>query len=290
MSFWKKASYFIQYIVFLIIIEGTRILPFNTRRNVVGWITAHVIAPMVGWPNAIKRNLGYIFPDMSPEEMKPIATEVSRNVGRTICENFSGKDFRKFVADIPMQGGGVEDLREAVENKRPVILVSGHFGNYDAIRAKLGVEGVAVGALYRPTNNEFFNPYYARRLEENNAPLFGRGRKGLAQMLKFLRQGNTIAILNDQHMSKGAKLKFMGKRAKTAVSAAEMALKYNALLIPVYGVRKNGGLDFDIIIDPPIPHSEPLEMTQMLNDSLEKHVRENLGQWLWGHTRWRFKS
>lgn len=290
MSRWKKTSYFLQYVVFLIIIEGTRIVPFNMRRKIVGWISAYIIGPSVGWKKSIKRNLNYIYPDMPDEEVATISREVSRNVGRTICENFSGKDFRKLVADIPFQGEGVKDLREAQEAKRPIILVSGHFGNYDAIRAKLGVEGHAVGALYRPTNNEYFNPYYARRLEENNAPLFGRGRKGLAQMLKFLRQGNTIAILNDQHMSKGAKLKFMGKRAKTAISAAEMALKYNALLLPVYGIRKDGGLDFEIIIDPPIPHSEPLEMTQLLNDSLEKHVRANLGQWLWGHTRWRFKS
>ena len=79
----------------------------------------------------------------------------------------------------------------------------------------------------------------------------------------------------------------LGRSAKTALSAAEMALKYNCLLVPTYGVRHKNGNDFDLIIEDPIPHSDAKSMTQALNDSLAAQVRANMDQWFWIHNRWK---
>jgi KDO2-lipid IV(A) lauroyltransferase len=118
-------------------------------------------------------------------------------------------------------------------------------------------------------------------------PLFMRGRRGMAEMLKFLRQGNCIAILIDQHMAAGEELTFFGRPAYTALSAAEMALKYDALLVPGYGIRQPDGLSFEVVLEAPVPHTSAAEMTQRLNDSLEAQVREHMDQWLWVHRRWK---
>jgi len=104
-------------------------------------------------------------------------------------------------------------------------------------------------------------------------------------MVKFLRDGNTVAILLDQYVHGGTVLRFFGKPAPTSLSAADMALKYDALLVPVYGIRRRGG--FDIIAEDPIPHSTPEAMTQAINDSLEARVRADMDQWLWIHRRWK---
>ena len=106
-------------------------------------------------------------------------------------------------------------------------------------------------------------------------------------MLKFLRGGGMTGFLVDQHMNHGAPLKFFGKTAPTALSAAEMALKYDALLVPIYGIRQENGLDFTIQVDAPIPHTNAETMTQALNDSLEYLVRKHMGQWFWIHRRWK---
>jgi KDO2-lipid IV(A) lauroyltransferase len=94
-------------------------------------------------------------------------------------------------------------------------------------------------------------------------------------------------MLIDQHMRHGAPLTFLGHRALTALSAAELALKYDCLLVPVYGVRQADGLHFDLLIEPPIPHTDAATMTQAVNDSLEAQVRAHPGQWLWVHRRWK---
>jgi Kdo2-lipid IVA lauroyltransferase/acyltransferase len=106
-------------------------------------------------------------------------------------------------------------------------------------------------------------------------------------MVRFLRSGGMLGLLIDQHMKRGVRLKFFGHDAMTALSAAELALKYDALVIPTYAVRTGNGLDFEIIVEAPIPHSTAEAMTQALNDSLEALVRNHLDQWFWIHRRWK---
>jgi KDO2-lipid IV(A) lauroyltransferase len=106
-------------------------------------------------------------------------------------------------------------------------------------------------------------------------------------MIRFLKEGGMLGLLLDQRMVQGARLSFFGHEALTALSAAELALKYDALLIPVYAIRKENGLDFDILVEAPIPQASAEAMTQALNDSLEALVRQHMDQWFWIHRRWK---
>jgi KDO2-lipid IV(A) lauroyltransferase len=72
----------------------------------------------------------------------------------------------------------------------------------------------------------------------------------------------------------------------TSTAAAEWALKYDALLVPAYGIRQPDGIAFEVFVDAPVDHGDPSAMTQALNDSLERQVRERPGQWFWMHRRW----
>ena len=94
-------------------------------------------------------------------------------------------------------------------------------------------------------------------------------------------------MLIDQHMDDGAALKFFGQTAYTALSAAQMALKYDAELVPFYAIRQANGPPFRIILEAPITRGSAEAMTQALNDSLEARVRADMGQWLWSHKRWK---
>lgn len=262
-------------------------LPYRWRVPLFGALTARVVAPLAGYRRRIRDNLALVAPELSQSELKELLRAVPDNAGRTLIEIYSGREFTDRVKDLPLDGPGAAALEEAARQKRPVILVTGHFGNYDVPRAALIARGYPVGAIYMPMSNPYFNAHYERAISRIGQPLFARGRKGLAQMLKFLRSGGMTGFLVDQHMAHGAPLTFFGKTARTALSAAEMALKYNALLIPIYGVRQPNGLDFRIIVDTPVPHTDPETMTQALNDSLERLVREHMGQWFWIHRRWK---
>lgn len=262
-------------------------LPYKLRVPLCGWVMAYVIAPLAGYDKRVRDNLALIMPDLPEAEVRRLMRAVPRNVGRTLIEIYSGAEFIARATAEPLKGAGLAALDEAHAKGRPVILVTGHFGNYDASRAALIARGYRVGALYRPMGDADFNAHYVRAISRIGTPVFPRGRAGLADMVRFLRAGGMLGLLMDQHMSHGAALTFFDHPAMTALSAAELALKYDALVVPTYAVRREGGLDFDIIIEPPIPHGTPEEMTQALNDSLERLVRQHMDQWFWIHRRWK---
>jgi KDO2-lipid IV(A) lauroyltransferase len=262
-------------------------LPYAWRVPLSGWLAAHVLAPVAGYRRRVRENLALVVPDLPAKEARRVIRRVPENLGRTLIELYSGTEFATRVAALPITGPGLAAVEAAHRAGRPVMLVTGHIGNYDAVRAALLARGFRVGGLYRPMNNRYFNEHYVRAISRIGTPLFPRGRQGLSDMLRFLRSGGMLGLVLDQAMSGGARLTFFGKPALTALSAAEMALRYNALVVPAYGIRRPDGLTFDLILEAPIPAGTPEAMTQALNDSLEAQVRRHMDQWLWTHRRWK---
>ncbi|OYW55277.1 MAG: lauroyl acyltransferase [Rhodobacterales bacterium 12-65-15] len=270
-----------------LLIRGLLRLPYRWRVPVCGWVLSRLIAPIAGYRRRVRDNLALVMPDLPPAEVERIVRGVPDNVGRTVIEIYSGREFIDRALSHPLTGGGVKALEAAHAANRPVILVTGHFGNYDASRAALIARGYRVGGLYMPMANPYFNAHYVEAISGIGTPMFQRGRAGLAAMVRHLRHGGMLGMLVDQHMRHGEELTFFGRPARTALSAAELALKYDALLVPTYAVRKADGLSFDIIVEPPIPPGTAAEMTQALNNSLEALVRQHLDQWFWVHRRWK---
>ena len=282
-----RLGHWLQNLFLRGLIGGLLLLPYTWRVPLCGWIVSHLIAPVAGYSRRIRDNLALIFPDMPEAEVRRMMRAVPDNVGRTLIEMYSGEDFLARARRAPIAGPGLAFLEQAKAENRPVVLVTGHFGSYDASRAALKARGFKIGGLYRPMTNRYFNEHYVQAMASIGSPLFPRGRQGMAGMVRFLRDGGMLGIVQDQHMNLGATLTFFGHPAKTALSAAELALKYDALLIPSYATRAENGLDFNVLVDAPIPHTTPEEMAQALNDHLEAHVREHLDQWFWIHKRWK---
>lgn len=263
-----------------------RVLPYEMRCKVVSFVMARIIAPIAGYGARIEGNLAHVLPDLPKAEVRRLRHRVPANVGRMLTELAAGQAFLDRIAKEPFTGPGLAALDAAHAEGRPIIVVSGHFGNFDAVRGGLRLRGHEIGAIYRPLNDEGLEAEFHAMLTRIAAPVFPRGRAGLGQMIRHLRKGNTVAILLDQYVNKGAALTFFGQPAPTALSAAEMALKYKALLVPAYGVRRPDG-GFDLIVEEEIPHSDAMTMTQAINDSLEARVRDHMDQWLWIHRRWK---
>lgn len=262
-------------------------LPYRLRVPFSGWLLSRVVAPLIGWRKRIENNLRLVAPETSDAEIKRLQRAVPDNFGRTLAELFSPEEFLKVAHATELEGPGIAALEKARAEGRPSILVSGHFGNYDVVRASVINRGFSVGGIYRPMNIPQFNEIYVETISKVGKPLFSRGRRGMGEMMRFLKSGGTLAVLIDQRLQNGVPLKFFGHTAYTALSFAELALKYNAVIVPCYGIRQADGLSFRAVFDAPIEHSTPEEMTQALNDSLEAQVRQNMGQWFWIHNRWK---
>ena len=262
-------------------------LPYRPRIWFFGAVMRRVIAPLVGYKQRALDNLALIWPDMALDDRNRLANLVSDNAGRSLIENYSTKDFLSRMAKIEPAGPGVAALFEARAKGQAVILVSGHFGNYEAARASLVARGFAVGGLYRPARNSYFNDHYVRTMEAFGGPVFAQGPRGTAGFVRHLRTGGQLVLLFDQDVRGAGTFSFMGRPARTATSAAALALRYHALLMPFYATRQADGLSFAIDLEAPIPPSDAETMTAAITASLEARVRANPEQWFWIHKRWK---
>lgn len=262
-------------------------LPYRWRVPVTGWIASRVIAPLAGWDRRIRENLAYVCPDLPAAEVRRIARRVPDNAGRTLVEMYSSAEFTRRVEETPLSGPGAAALDAALDAGGPILLVTGHYGNYLVPRAALARRGIPLGALYRPMSNARFNAHYAAAMADADAPIFPATRRGLVEMIRYLARGNTLGVLTDIYVSSGATLTFFGKPAPTSIAVAEWALKYRARVFPIYGRRRESGLDFDLIVDHEVPLTDAVTMTQAINDSLEAEVRRHMDQWFWIHRRWK---
>ncbi len=277
----------VQNLVLTGLIGLLRSLPYRWRVPFGGWLMRMAIAPLAGYGKRVRSNLALIWPDLPKNRVSQITRAVCDNAGRTLAELYSPNDFKALVADAKVPGAGLDQILQARAKGRGVILISGHFGNHDIARAVLASKGLKVAALYRPQSNPYFDVHFAATIRAISQPLFARGRRGLGELVTHLKQGGMVGMLIDQHFSSGVPLDFLGRPAMTSLSAAEMALKYNCLLVPVYGIRQPDGLHFDLLVEAPIPHTDARTMTQALNDSLAAQVRLHPEQWFWVHRRWK---
>ena len=276
-----------QNLMYRAIIGALLVLPYQTRLRFGGWVISRLLAPLAGYGKRVRENLALVWPDMPAERVEELVRKVPANAGRTLIEQFSPAEFKAHIRDTPVTGPGLPALFAARKAGKGVVLVSGHFGNYDVLRAVLAARGHAVGGLFKPLSNRYFDPYYRDTIDRISTPAFAKGRRGLAGMVQHLRAGGLIGMLIDQHQHRAPVLTFFGHPARTALSAAELALKYNTLLVPCYAIRQPDGVHFELVIEDPVPHGTPAAMTQALNDSLEARVRQHPEQYFWIHRRWK---
>lgn len=264
-------------------------IPYAQRLAVMSWLTRRVIGPAVGYRGRALRNLALIYPDKPLAERRAIADQVLDSMGRTVMENYSRKEFRANIATHQIEGPGLAAARAAQEAGRPIIFSSGHWSNHEATRTALDLAGFSVGAIYNPMKNQYFNQHYVESITDVSGPVFPRGRDGMRDFLQFLSKGGHAFLLHDVYFAKGLWFDFLGRPAKTAVSAAQIALRFDALLIPYFNTRQPDGTRFKIELLEPIPHTDPAQMTRALMDLLEDRIAQDPGQWLWVHRRWKGK-
>ncbi len=265
----------------------SRALPYRWRVAAMGWLTARGIAPLAGYRRRVRDNLSLIWPDLDAGAVQRITDQVCNNFGRQLAELVSPQRFADYVRHTQLTGPGLEALLEAQREGKQVIFITGHMGSFNAARVAMAGLGFELGVLYRPMHNEAFDRHYVRAMSRLSRPMFAQNRDGIRAMLRHLRAGGHLAIVADVRALDGEPLDFMGHPALTALTPAELALRHQALLVPVWGLRDPDGLHFQVVVEPAIPPSDAATMMRSFHTRLEARIKSHPGQWFWIHRRWR---
>jgi KDO2-lipid IV(A) lauroyltransferase len=268
------------------IIAFTRLFAYRTRVKLFGFIASYAVAPLFGFIKKAVRNLQLVHPDMSARQARKIAHEVAANFGKNMIENYSKHDVAAALKPENICGAGYDQMMAAIAEGRPVMLVSGHIGNYEAMRIALHTLGHQSACLFRPASNPHFDEHYTKNYGYLTGPAFPQSRKGFLGFTRHLREGGIAAMLFDVRAAQYEDVDFFGIPAPTSDVPAKIAMKTGALFVPCFAHRGPDGLTHHIEFETPIEHRASYEMMAEMSDRLEAQVRRYPAQWLWFHDRW----
>ncbi|MEM9247297.1 MAG: lysophospholipid acyltransferase family protein [Pseudomonadota bacterium] len=264
-------------------------LPYRTRVRLFGATTERVLAPATKLGRRIEQNLDFIYPDLPRKRRQDIARGSANATGRLMIELYSWRDLARDMEEIQPNGPGWAAFEAAHRRGQPVLLMTGHFGNYLAARACLIARGYPIGGFYRPMANPYFNRHYVASMAASGGPVFPDSAGGTKGLIRFLRGGNAAMLLNDLYIGTGIELPFLGQPAMTSTAPAEIAKRTGAAMIPIWGIRQPDGLSFEVELDAPLATDDPVAATREYNAAVEARVRAAPEQWFWMHRRWKRK-
>lgn len=190
------------------------------------------------------------------------------------------KDARRFV-DCLLSG-------------RPLLVVTGHFGNWEMAGYALGLLGFRTYAVARPLDNPYLDDYLRRFRERTGQTILAK-RGDLYQMQHILSEGGIIATLADQDAGqRGLFVDFFGRPASTHKAIALLALEHRVPLLVMMARNTGEPLRYEVaaedLILPEDYEGQPdaiRAITQRLTSALERGVRRAPEQYFWLHRRWK---
>ena len=283
----KFTKYFFEaifiYICFLVI----KLIGLKMSRKLFSSIFRS-IGPFFRKENVITKNILRYNPNISAEEIEKIKNNMWSNYGKVFAEYIYLRKFKNDSDHIKINGK--EILQEIYQKKKPVIFISGHFANFELMSMEITKSKLKLATIYRPLNNFFINPFmeYFRRKYVCQYQI-KKGINGVREAIEYIKKDYSIALMIDQRVSEGQKIKFFNNLALTTTLPAQLAMKYNLEIIPVFIQRINDekfNLEFNNPINPK-NFEDKIKLTEKLNNMIEKMIIRNPEQWIWTHDRWK---
>jgi KDO2-lipid IV(A) lauroyltransferase len=250
--------------------------PFGVRRRVV------------------ERQIAAAFPEWNADRVAQVARASYDHLGRLAVETALMPSLgRTRILDLVSRTTGWDLVERAIQSKRGVLLIAGHFGNWEVSGAYIAARGVPVDVIVRRMSNPIFDRY----LNQTRADLgmtVVYDADAVRRTTRSLKEGRAIGFLADQGVLNLASthVPFFGRPAKTPRGPAVFTLRYHAPTLFVAAVREPDGrfhLSFE-----EVPYEETGDRERDVDGIvasytriLESLVRKTPEQYFWQHRRWK---
>ncbi len=240
----------------------------------------------------VQFNLKKINPDYSADQINTLSKEVFRKSFGNLISSINTGCIASNKLTTLVSFSGQENLRNLDPEKGAILLLF-HMGNWEALSRLTPSFDTdkQVGAMFRPLNNPLINNHITKSREKEGSKLFAR-KRGLIQASKFIRDGNILAILADQHSGNaGIQLPLFGQETSITPLPTMLAQKYDCPIIPLTLSTTAPG-KWAATFAPPITIPKDLdktEATKLLVPILENVMTEHCSDIFWLHDRWKIK-
>ncbi|MBQ3696228.1 MAG: lysophospholipid acyltransferase family protein [Alphaproteobacteria bacterium] len=259
------------------------LLPLPVARK-MGYGIGRIIYPFARRRNKIAlKNMSVGLPDKTDAEKREIVKKMWCHFGMLFAESAHGSEILK-----QSRRENMELVRAAQKTGKGGFICTAHFGGWEFDVAKLVGPDFHLNPVYRKANNPWLNKILFERRPGVKIP---KGTAGARLMLETLNKGDFIAILCDQKLREGMEVPFFGKPAMTATAMISLAMKKQAPIFMVKGVRgKDNIYTFSVVKQLEIPkgldYQETLKAAMTdVNNIYWDWIKQNPEQYLWIHRR-----
>lgn len=233
------------------------------------------------------------FPDVSVKKRKKIALDSTVALITGVFEFVKIFYKPQLLKQVSIEGK--QFLTQALEKNKGVIVLTAHVGNFPLMLYKLAHEGYPVNVIIRPSRHEQIGNYLNDlRTKVGVKTIYSRPRwQCVNKIIKALHQNELVFILMDQDAGKtGIWVKFFGKLAATVTSPILLALRTQAVVIPIYIHHDKRKHIIKVFPEEEFIMTNDRKKTIFLNTIkftkiIEQWIRQFPEQWTWTYRRWK---
>lgn len=300
----RKWRHLVEYFVFRVIVCLIDALP--TRLTVrlsemLAFVVFRLLPKKLTRYETARQNLKTAFGDRySEKELDEIQFRMWVHLFRLVVEIVQlPRKLRLYNCGDVFQFRNRDDSVKALSSGRPVIVLSGHFGNWEMAVAAFGIYGFPMGVVARDLDNPYLHDWFMRFREYTGHRLLSK-KGGGGDMVAFLEQRGNLALLCDQDAGKrGLFVPFFNRPASTFKSIALLALEYDAVIVVGYALRLPDDFNehrwvrfeqgSEAVIDSRDFQGKDAirELTAEYTKALERIIERAPEQYFWVHRRWK---
>lgn len=284
----------IGYYLALPLIYGISLLPFPIL-YLVSDLTYVIIYHIVGYrKQVVLTQLRNSFPEKSEAEIKAISSRFYRWFCDLTLETLKTLTISPEAVRKRVEFVGIDILRDYARQKRSIIIVLGHYGNWELAGARYSQEKdiPQLYVIYHPLANARFDKLIRRMRTRHGTKLYAM-REASKDMLRDKDLLTATAFIADQTPApeRAYWMQFLGQDTPVFMGTESLAIKLDTPVVYICTSRPRRGyyrMEIETLVAEPKTTS-PGEITEIHTKRLEKDIRKVPELWLWTHRRWKHR-
>jgi KDO2-lipid IV(A) lauroyltransferase len=249
------------------------------------------VGPRTFLEGKVRNNLAVAFPDWDSQQLRRVTRGVFRQLGMAVAELanidriWSERERRLEFRIDPL-------AQVHLDAGRAIVFVTAHVGAWQVTNLISRHAGLTITVVFAEESNRHLRGVM-KRLRDGFGVKLLPTHAGVRPLLRELQAGNCVGLAMDTRLDTGESIPFFGVDALTNTTAARIALRTGAVLIPIRGERLEPGR-FRVTVMAPIaapdptasPTAQATEMTRQINAHFEHWIREAPDHWMCLKRRW----
>ena len=283
----------LEYAAFRILEPVVRLLPWNAALGLGHALGRLAYAADARHRRVVRENLRGTDMDLTDREIRRISQACFAHFGAVLMSAPHLLHMEAEELNRRVHIEGLEHWDAAQAQGRGFIVLTGHYGCWEALALALSLQGRPFSVIGRELDNPLLDPYLtALRSRGGNRVIPKAG--AMRDALKLLKQGRGVGFVLDQDaLTVGLFTRFFGRWASTHATAGLLAVKYGIPVLPLFSWPNEDG-SISVRIDPPMamPRTGDRERdvwtaTQVMTTCIESQVRRDPRWWFWMHRRFK---